>query len=98
MYEYEVQGWYSGTWECVHTTDSVREARATLREYRANEAGTYFRVKRVRVAEAARCFECGRVDVSLDESASLCRECERVVFDDRRGVARVPRNHSEATA
>jgi hypothetical protein len=49
-------------------------------------------------AANARCFECGRVGGSLDESASLCRECERVVFDDRRGVARVRRNPAEATA
>jgi hypothetical protein len=40
-----------------------------------------------------RCFECGKVDGSLNESSSLCRECERVVFDDRRAVARVTKKY-----
>lgn len=48
-YEYEVQGLYSGEWEAVTTEDKRPEALARLAEYRANVAGTVFRVRRVAV-------------------------------------------------
>lgn len=48
--EYEVQGFYYGTWECVYTAESLAEARDILRDYRANDKATVYRVMRVRVA------------------------------------------------
>lgn len=53
MYEYEVQGYYAGGWECVYTAESMAEARAILRDYRNNDGATPYRVRRVRVAATA---------------------------------------------
>ena len=47
-YDHEVQGLYEGEWECVYTGEDAPDAFARLAEYRANEAGTPFRYKRVR--------------------------------------------------
>lgn len=50
-YEWEVQGNYDGRdWDCVFTAESAREAGTTLREYRENEPGIIFRVRKVKVA------------------------------------------------
>jgi hypothetical protein len=47
--EWEIQGCYNGAWECVCTEDNKREALARLKEYRANELGTTFRIQKKRV-------------------------------------------------
>jgi ribulose bisphosphate carboxylase small subunit len=43
--EWEVQGYYYGSWEMVTTEATKKEAMARLREYEANEPGTAFRIK-----------------------------------------------------
>jgi len=48
-YEYDVQGNYGYGWEAVTCEETRREALKRLREYRENEPGVPFRVKRVRV-------------------------------------------------
>lgn len=48
-YEYEVQGNCGGAWECVTTEETRKGALDRLREYRINERGTVFRVRRVSV-------------------------------------------------
>lgn len=49
--EIEVQGYYGRThgWECVAGAENSVEARQHIRDYRANEPGTPFRIKTVRV-------------------------------------------------
>lgn len=50
-YEWEVQGNYDGKdWDCVFTATSAAEAHTTLNEYRENERGIVFRVRKVKVA------------------------------------------------
>lgn len=48
--EYEVQGnyGYGHGWECVTSEATKAEASERLREYRENEPGVPFRVRRVR--------------------------------------------------
>lgn len=50
-YEYEVQGLYSGSWECVTTEDTRAEALKRETEYRENERHTAFRVVRVKAVK-----------------------------------------------
>lgn len=47
--EYNIEGLYAYGWETVCCEDTWREARARLREYRENEPGTAFRIKKARV-------------------------------------------------
>ena len=56
QYEWEVQGnyWYGHGWECVTTATKLSEAWEHLKEYRENEPGAAFRVKKVRVAACSR--------------------------------------------
>ena len=53
--EYEILGLYSGQWEVVTTEDTRKEARERLKEYRENERGTAFTLKkrRVKISTAA---------------------------------------------
>jgi hypothetical protein len=46
--EYEIQGHYGPQygWECVTTEDTLKEARARLKEYRENEPYPFRLVKR----------------------------------------------------
>lgn len=48
--EYQVHGFYSGSWEEVTVEETRKEARERLKEYRENERGTSFKlvVKRVK--------------------------------------------------
>lgn len=48
MTAYEIQGDYGHGWEMVTTESTKAEALERLREYRANEPGTPFRMKRVK--------------------------------------------------
>ena len=48
IYEYEVQGLYNGEWECLTTEETRKEALERLKEYRENQPGTCYRIKKVR--------------------------------------------------
>lgn len=52
---FEIQGNYGQGWECVTADPSRKIARENLREHRANEPGTPFRMvkKRERIEEVA---------------------------------------------
>ena len=52
-HEYDVEGCYAHGWERVCTEETHTEAKARLSEYRANEPGTPFRVRRVKSEEDA---------------------------------------------
>lgn len=47
--EYQVHGFYSGTWEEVTCEDNRMEALKRLCEYRANEPGTAFKLVKRRI-------------------------------------------------
>jgi hypothetical protein len=47
--EYQVHGHYAHGWEEVTAEDTRKEATQRLKEYRENEPGTAFMIKRVRV-------------------------------------------------
>lgn len=47
--EYNIEGNYGHGFERVHTEDTLKEARARLKEYREHEPGTSFRLKKKRV-------------------------------------------------
>jgi len=47
VYEYEIQGLYSGEWETVTTEENRKAAKEQAACYRENERGTPFRIKRV---------------------------------------------------
>ncbi len=47
--EYNIEGLYCHGWEVVCCEDTRREARERLREYRENEPGMAFRIKKARV-------------------------------------------------
>ena len=47
MNEFAVKGYYEGRWEVVYTATTKEEARQILADYRENEKGTVFTVKRV---------------------------------------------------
>lgn len=47
MYEFEIQFFCYGTWECVHTVETRNEAEQSLKEYRENQPGIY-RIKKVK--------------------------------------------------
>jgi hypothetical protein len=46
-YEYEIQGDYGYGWDLLTTEDTIQEARAQMKTYRANEF-IPLRIKRVR--------------------------------------------------
>lgn len=48
-YEWEVQGFYAGYWECLTTEDTKDEAVFQKQCYDENECGVPHRIKRVRV-------------------------------------------------
>ena len=47
--EWQIQGLYSGQWEEVCSEDNRKEAFQRLKEYRENEIGTHFQIKKVRI-------------------------------------------------
>jgi hypothetical protein len=47
--EYDIQGDYGQGFETVHTTETFKDARRSLREHRANVRGVAFRIKKTRV-------------------------------------------------
>lgn len=47
--EWEIQGNYSGNWECETTEDNRKSAREQLKCYRDNVPGIGFRVVKKRV-------------------------------------------------
>ena len=47
--EWQIQGCYSGQWEEVCSEDNRKEAFQRLKEYRENESGTPFQIKKVRI-------------------------------------------------
>lgn len=47
--EYNIEGFYAYGWEPVTCEGTWREARKRLQEYRENEPGTAFRIKKARV-------------------------------------------------
>jgi hypothetical protein len=53
VWEYEVQGnyGYGDGYEAVTTEETMAEAKQRLKEYRENERGVPFRIKKVRSCE-----------------------------------------------
>lgn len=53
--EYHVQGYYSPSigWETVTIDETYAEAKEMLRDYRENERGIPFRIKKCRVKKGA---------------------------------------------
>ena len=47
--EWQIQGLYSGQWEEVCSEDNRKEALQRLKEYRENESGTAFQIKKLRI-------------------------------------------------
>lgn len=47
MVEFEVKGCYEGKWEVVYTATTREEAKQILTDYRENEKGIAFTVKRI---------------------------------------------------
>ncbi len=47
--EWQIHGFYSGQWEEVCSEDNRKDARQRLKEYRENEQGTAFQIKKVRI-------------------------------------------------
>ena len=47
-WEYDIEGYYYGTWEMVTCEDTRPEALERLKEYRENEKGTAFRIRKVK--------------------------------------------------
>lgn len=47
-YEYNVEGQYSGGWEVLTCSCNRKDALDILRDYRKNEPGTLFRIRKVR--------------------------------------------------
>ena len=45
---FDVMGLYSGTWEPVTCEESWKEAKERLKEYRENEPGTAFKIRKYR--------------------------------------------------
>lgn len=48
FWEYEVQGFFNGEWECVTTETSRSEAETRLEEYRENDPFTAYQIRKVR--------------------------------------------------
>jgi hypothetical protein len=48
QYEYDVQGNYGHGWETVTCEPTRKEALERIAEYRANEPGVAFRIRRVK--------------------------------------------------
>lgn len=46
--EYDVEGFYASGWEVLCCEETLREARARVREYQANDRGNY-RIRKNRV-------------------------------------------------
>lgn len=48
-YDYDIEGYYHPHgWEVVHTVETIKEARQALKDYQANQPGTY-RIKKVKI-------------------------------------------------
>lgn len=47
--EYNIEGYYYGSWERLHTVETWKDARNSLKDYEKNEKGISFRIKKVRV-------------------------------------------------
>jgi hypothetical protein len=47
LYEWEVQQWSSGGWECVYTATTRAEAASVMKDYRINTPMTLVRARRV---------------------------------------------------
>jgi hypothetical protein len=45
---FDVEGFYSGGWECVTCEETRKEAQQRRKEYRENEPGTAFRIRKYR--------------------------------------------------
>jgi len=45
---FDIEGVYSYGWECVTCEETRTEARARLKEYRENEPGITFRIRKYR--------------------------------------------------
>lgn len=51
-FEFEIQGYFCGAWECANTETTRRDARRSLREYRENDPTHSYRIQRRRVIVA----------------------------------------------
>lgn len=49
QYEYEIQGNYDGSWECVNTEITRIDALRSVKEHRENEPMYQFRIKKRKV-------------------------------------------------
>lgn len=49
-YEYEIQGYYHGSWEMLTTEETLRQAREQLKVYQDNERGVPLRIKKIKEA------------------------------------------------
>lgn len=45
---YDIQGDYGHGWETVTSEDNLKDARQTIKDYRENEPGIPFKLKRVK--------------------------------------------------
>jgi len=45
---WDVEGYYAGGWEAVTCEESRSEAKARLKEYRENDPGTSYRLRKYR--------------------------------------------------
>ena len=46
---FEIHGWYFGTWECVTTEETYKEAKEMLKCYDENEPTTPHRIVKRRI-------------------------------------------------
>jgi hypothetical protein len=72
--EWQILGLYSGAWEEVTAEDSLKEARARLKEYRENEPGTPFQMVKKRVKIGQGTGELNTVADIRDTTARIKRE------------------------
>ena len=49
---FEIQGFYYGEWEMLTTETNKKDAFRALKEYRENQPGTSYKVKKVRVKKS----------------------------------------------
>lgn len=50
-YEYDIEGYYYGSWEMVTCEETRKDALVQVRCYRENEPGTAFRIRKVKSEE-----------------------------------------------